>query len=47
MRRLLTKENVFCVGATLVIMVLAWALATGVVSNLADIVKVHVTVTRA
>jgi hypothetical protein len=47
MRRLLTKENVFCMGATLAFMIVIWALATGAVSSLADIVKVHVTVTQA
>jgi hypothetical protein len=47
MKRLLTKENVFCVGATAIFMIVIWALATGVVSDLADVVKVHVTVARA
>ena len=45
MRRLLTKENVFCVGATLAIMVLVWGLASGVATKLVDVVRIQVTVT--
>jgi hypothetical protein len=43
LRRLLTKENVFCVGATLAIMILVWGLASGVTSGLADVVRIQVT----
>ena len=45
MKRLLTKENVFCVGAPLAIMVLVWGLASGVATKRVDVVRIQVTVT--
>jgi hypothetical protein len=44
MKRLLTKENVFCVVTTAMLMLGIWFIATGVAYELADIVKVQVTV---